>query len=73
VRQWRNLEDRWNLANTLGELADLHLDQGKFVQARACLDKACSLVEEQHQVRYASLKRELAERRQKLRRLTGWQ
>ena len=43
---WRNLEDRWNQANTLGELAAMYLARGDFYRAGISLDEAWGLVGE---------------------------
>jgi tetratricopeptide (TPR) repeat protein len=71
LEQWRNREDTWNLANTLGELAGLHLACGRWTEAQACLDEAWDLVNARHEAHYESLRRELAERQQELCRLAG--
>ena len=44
LERWRSLENPWNLANTLGELAGLHLACGSWSKAHACLDEAWKLV-----------------------------
>jgi tetratricopeptide (TPR) repeat protein len=71
LEQWRNREDTWNLANTLGELSGLHIARGRWTEARACLDEAWKLVSARSEARYGRLRRELAGRRQELDRLAG--
>jgi hypothetical protein len=49
----------------------LYLTNGDWVQAKACLDEAWSLVSEHDEVHYRPLRRELTEHRQELGRLGG--
>lgn len=66
LEQWRAREDTWAIANTLGELADLHLDQGGLPQAQVLLDEVTQLISKRTGPAYKSLQRELAQRRQRL-------
>jgi tetratricopeptide (TPR) repeat protein len=71
LEQWRTNSDTWNIANTLGELAGLHLARGDWSQARDCLDEAWGLAQDGIGGQYDSLRRELVAHRQELRRLMG--
>lgn len=66
LEQWQLREDQWNYANTLGELAEMHLTQGHFSAARHVLDEEAPLIESRHEAPYQALQRELEIRRQKL-------
>jgi hypothetical protein len=71
LEQWRSCGDRWNIANTLGEMTRLHLARGNWGHARDCLDEAWGLAGDMAEGQYDSLRYELAERRRELRRFTG--
>lgn len=62
LEYWRAHTDLWNCANTLSEFAAFFIAQGAWEQAQVCLDEAWSLVKNQQDPRYRSIKQEISGR-----------
>jgi hypothetical protein len=68
----RSVNDLWNLANTLGDLANLHLNRGNWLEAEKCLAEAWAIVEAQPESHFIPLRNELANLKQQLHGLSGF-
>ncbi|MBN1262241.1 MAG: tetratricopeptide repeat protein [Anaerolineae bacterium] len=66
IAYWRTVEDRWNWANSLGDKAALHLAAGQWDKARATVQAAWTLIEDQESARYRALQQSIKEKAQKL-------
>jgi hypothetical protein len=63
---WQARDDRWNQANTLSELADLHIRRGHWFKAQTCLADARALIENHEGARFDALRSELDEHQQRI-------